>query len=213
LDVYKSDAEQIDTLRKWWDENGRSILTGVILGLVAIFGWRAWQDYVRQQAEAASELYQNVLAAVDGENAGKEVAVISAKIIEDYGTTAYALLVKLIEAKLAVKAEDYDAAVDHLRWALDHNEVDSIEHIIRLRLAKALAHLKKFDEALPLLRIGDQGEFAAAYAEAEADILMSLGDVAAARALYEQALSRRQTAGLDVSILDLKLNDLGRPAQ
>lgn len=213
MDVYKSDAEQIDTLRKWWDENGRSILTGVILGLVAIFGWRAWQDYVRQQAEAASELYQNVLAAVDGENAGKEVAVISAKIIEDYGTTAYALLVKLIEAKLAVKAEDYDAAVDHLRWALDHNEVDSIEHIIRLRLAKALAHLKKFDEALPLLRIGDQGEFAAAYAEAEADILMSLGDVAAARALYEQALSRRQTAGLDVSILDLKLNDLGRPAQ
>jgi predicted negative regulator of RcsB-dependent stress response len=153
------------------------------------------------------------LAAVDGENAGKEVAVISAKIIEDYGTTAYALLVKLIEAKLAVKAEDYDAAVDHLRWALDHNEVDSIEHIIRLRLAKALAHLKKFDEALPLLRIGDQGEFAAAYAEVEADILMSQGDVAAARALYEQALSRRQTAGLDVSILDLKLNDLGRPAQ
>lgn len=213
MDVYKSDDEQVESIRKWWDENGNSIVTGVILGLVAIFGWRAWQDYRRQQVESASELYQNVLKIINSDTAKDETRVISNKIIEDYGTTAYAVLVKLIDAGLAVEANDYEAAVGHLRWALDNNQETGLEHIIRLRLARALAFQQKYDEARAILKVSDQGDFAASYDEEEADILKQQGDPDGARALYEQALSNRQSAKLDTAILELKLDDLGRSAE
>ena len=213
MDVYKSDNEQAETIRKWWDENGKSIVTGVILGLVAIFGWRAWQDYTRQQAESASELYQNVLEIINSDTAKDEARVISDKIIEDYGDTAYAVLVKLIDARLAVDANDYEAAVGHLRWALENNQETSLEHIIRLRLARALVFQQKYDEARALLKVSDKGGFAASYDEAEADILKQQGDMDGARALYEQALNKRQSANLDTAVLELKLDDLGRSAE
>ena len=213
LDVFKSDDEQAETIRKWWNENGKSIVTGIILGLVAIFGWRAWRDYERQQAEAASGLYQNVLNSVDRATAREEIRVISDKIIEDYGTTAYAVLVKLIDAKLAEDAKEYEAAAGHLRWALDHNKQSGVEHLIRLRLSRVLALQQKYDEARAQLKVSDQGEFAASYAETEADILKLQGDMNGARTLYQQALTKRQSAKLDTSLLELKLDDIGRSAE
>ena len=215
MDVFKTDVEQVESINKWWVENGKSIVTGVLLGLFAIFGWRAWRDYERQQAEAASQLYQNVLDSLgnDTANARKETSVISDKLIEDYGKTGYAVLVKLIDAKLAVDAREYAAAEGHLRWALGHNKVDSLGHMIRLHLAKVLAMQKKYDEALALLKTGEQGEFAASYAEAQADILRAQGNLDGARNLYQEALTRRKAAKLETGVLELKLDDLGRPAE
>jgi predicted negative regulator of RcsB-dependent stress response len=214
LDIYKSDDEQVETIRKWWDENGKSIITGIILGLAAIFGWRGWQDYRKQQMETASMLYQNVLQIIGTDTTRQgEMRVISDKILDDHGSSAYALLVKLIDARLAVDARDYSAAADHLRWALDHNHDESIGHVIRLRLARVLAAQENYDEALALLKAGDPGKFAASYAETEGDILKSKGDNEGARASYSQALEDRRAARLDTPVLELKLDDLGRAAE
>jgi len=217
LDVFKTDVEQVESIHKWWNENGKSVVTGVLLGLLAIFGWRAWQDYERQQAETASQLYQNILDSIGNDtstaSAGKEVNVISDKLIEDYGKTGYAVLVKLIDARLAVDAREYTAAEGHLKWALDHNKVDSLGHMIRLRLAKVLAMQKKYDEAITLLKTGNQGEFSASYAEAQADILKTQGNLEGARKLYQEALAKRKAAKLETGVLELKLDDLGGSAE
>jgi len=213
LDVYKSDDEQAEAIRKWWNENGKSIVIGIFLGLGAIFGWRAWQDYSRQQAESASEMYQEILDIVSKGGKAEEVNAISSKIMEDYGTTAYAVFAKLIEAKLAVDAGNYEAAAGHLKWALDNNKQPSMGHIIRLRLTRALIDQGKYDEALSLLDIKDKGDFNAGYDELKGDILRIKGDKQGARNSYQLAMTNRQAANLDTSLLRLKLDDLGQPEE
>lgn len=213
MEVYNSDDEQVEALKKWWNENGKSIIAGVILGLGAIFGWRAWQDYSRQQAEAASVLYQNLFEIIADDDKSDEIRVISDKIVDDYGATAFAVFTKLTQAKLAVEADDYEAATNHLRWALENNKEVSIEHLIRLRLARTLFSLQQFDEALTLLDINDKGEFSADYNETKGDILKLKGDVEAARASYQLAMIKKRAANLDISILEIKLDDLGRIEQ
>lgn len=213
MDVYKSEDEQVEAIKQWWEENGKSIITGVVLGLGAIFGWRAWQDYTREQAESASEIYQNLFDMTAEESNPDEIRTISNKIIEDYDTTAYAVFTKFLLARHAVETNDYDAAANHLRWALENNRNSSIGHVIRLRLVRVLINLEQLDEAGSLLSIDDRGEFAAAYDELQGDIMAMKGDVEDARKMYQQAMTGKRTANHDTSILEIKLDDLGRPEQ
>ena len=62
MEGYKTDDEQIEHLKRWWQENGKSIIGGITIGLIAIFGWRGWQDHLVSQGEKASDLYEQMSA-------------------------------------------------------------------------------------------------------------------------------------------------------
>ena len=44
---YETEEEQIEALKDWWRENGNSLLIGVAVALVAVFGFRGWQTSVQ----------------------------------------------------------------------------------------------------------------------------------------------------------------------
>ena len=46
MDVYKTEEEQVEAIKKWWQENGMSIIAGVVIGITAIFGWRAYDNHM-----------------------------------------------------------------------------------------------------------------------------------------------------------------------
>ena len=58
--TYETEEEQLEALKKWWKENGRSILLGLLLGVLIIAGWRGWQAYQANRAESASTLYEQM---------------------------------------------------------------------------------------------------------------------------------------------------------
>ena len=86
MDIYQTEEEQVEALKKWWAENGKSAVFGVVLGLGAIFGWREWQDYETARAMAASELYQELVVAARSDDAVK-LEDRAQDIIAEYDTT------------------------------------------------------------------------------------------------------------------------------
>lgn len=210
LDIYQTENEQVEAIKLWWKENGKSVIFGVILGLMAIFGWRAWQDFQIEQAANASRLYQEMIIAAR-ENKPDSVRKKANEIATTYKSTIYAVFAKLELAKLAVAEGDLNSAADYLQWALDNIAQDSLGHVIRLRLARVFIAQNKLSEAKSQLGTGaDSGEFSVSYQELEADILRLEGNSDAARAAYEKALNTARNAGQDTAILDMKLDDLGR---
>ena len=61
MDVYNSEEQQVEAIKSWWQENGKSIIAGVVIGFVGLFGWRYYNDYTRQQSESSAAGYQQVM--------------------------------------------------------------------------------------------------------------------------------------------------------
>ena len=105
----RTEEEQVEAIKNWWKENGRSTVIGVVIAAVAVFGWRGWQDYERETAEAASALYQSLVQQSQlqpGESLSderlKSTAYIANQLKTDYSGSTYSLYASLWLAKHAV---------------------------------------------------------------------------------------------------------------
>ena len=204
----RTDEEQIEHLKKWWEENGKSIIGGIALGLIAIFGWRGWQDHLVVQGENASDLYEQ-MAADTRQEQGADVTAIADQLIQDYKSTPYSTFSSLLQAREAVEKDDIESAIIHLQWALDNTNNDEFRHLARLRLSRLLLVEGDKDAALSLLEKSDPGKFASSYHELRGDILLQQGDSKAAQDAYTQALATQNSIHGNQSIVQMKLDDLG----
>jgi len=212
LDINRTEQEQIEAIQAWWAENGKAVIAGIILGLAAIFGWRGYQSYQQSMLEAASDLYTNMIIEMRDKKNDK-ARDYGNQLLNEYPRTTYATYASLTLAALDVTESKPEEAINHLRTVLDQSGDDSLKHLARLRLARILLGQDKTDEALSLLDVGEEGAFAPSYAELRGDIYARQGKSAEARAAYQ--ITRNQagkTAGTTTSFLQMKIDDLGRPA-
>ncbi|MDH0566727.1 tetratricopeptide repeat protein, partial [Pseudomonas oleovorans] len=89
----QTEDEQIAQLKDWWDRNGKPLLAGGVLALVAVFGWQGWQKYQVNQAQSASVIYQQLLeTALDpaGKPDAAKVAELAGKLDSEFGGSHYA---------------------------------------------------------------------------------------------------------------------------
>jgi predicted negative regulator of RcsB-dependent stress response len=208
LEGYRTDEEQVEHLKKWWNENGKSIVGGIALGLIAIFGWRGWQDHLVVQRENASDLYEQM--AVDiREEQGADISEIAGQLQQDYKSTPYSTFSSLLQAREAVEKDDIHSAKLHLQRVLDNTNNDEFRHIARLRLSRLLLTEGDKDAALSLLEKADPGKFASSYHELRGDILLQQGDSKAAHDAYTQALATQNSIRGNQSVVQMKLDDLG----
>ena len=210
MDVYTSEAQQIEAIKKWWRENGFSIVLGVTLGLSGIFGWRYWQDVKVEQAESASVLYSEMIASLSNDN-GAEARELADRILADYENTTYGVFALLALARLAVADVDLVAAETHLRQALKQNTDDTFSHVIRMRLIRVLISQDKLEQASNLISGQEKSGFASGYDELTGDISVLQGEFEAARNSYQQSIDKARAEGRDISTLELKLDNIGHP--
>ena len=208
MEGYRTDEEQVQHLKKWWNENGKSIVGGIALGLIAIFGWRGWQDHLVVQGENASDLYEQMATDIREEQ-GADITEIADQLHQDYKSTPYSIFSSLLQAREAVEKDDIESAKIHLQWVLDNTNNDEFRHLARLRLSRLLLTEGDKDAALSLLEKSDPGKFASSYHELRGDILLQQGDSKAAQDAYTQALATQNSIRGNHSIVQMKLDDLG----
>ncbi|MBL1276112.1 MAG: tetratricopeptide repeat protein [Ectothiorhodospiraceae bacterium] len=208
MDVYTTEEQQIEAIKKWWNENKWSLIGGVVIGVGALWGGRTWLDNQQVFSEAASTSYQMMLEHMSsGRN--DEAATQGAQLLGQFSDTPYSSLAALAMAKLKLDGGDAAAASSHLRWALDNTQEDSVRHESRLRLAKLLLAEAKHDDALALLNAGDTGVYTARYEQLKGDVNSAAGKPESARTAYNRALTSMAPTERGRELLQMKLDNLG----
>lgn len=225
MDVYKTDEEQVEAIKGWWKENGRSIITGISIALLLVFAWRVWQDHSRTQKDLSSAAFQEVLEASQKLSTAtsedlsaesieiKSVNTLAAKVLEEYSDTIYANYTRLILAKSAVMLENWSEAETQLKNIIRSSPDSGMLLLAKYRLAKVLYETKAYDQALEMLDSIEPGAFEAAFAELKGDISVRLSDLSAARKHYELALELVKSdsveqQGVRQAVLEMKFHDL-----
>ncbi|QEW05487.1 YfgM family protein [Nitrincola iocasae] len=213
----RSEEEQLEALKSWWKENGRSLMIGVVVAVAAVLGWQGWQSYTENQAAQASWLYQNMLEAVSAEldeNPDPQVETIlhlGNRLKNEHEKSTYAQYAALMLARAAVQQAEYAAALEELDWVLARTQVDDLKRLATLRKASVLLATDQFDQAGSLLSGFEPGSYSVIYYELLGDIAFSKGDLNAAVNAYDQALAAAGNAPTR-PVLQMKRDDLGEEA-
>jgi len=206
LASYHTDEEQVEALKRWWSENGRSVVAGVIIGVGALVGWRGWTAYQNGQANAASVHYAQLRAATLSDDA-QGIETATRVLQESYPSTPYAALAALSLAKVKADAGDLEASAAQLRWAAEHSSQEVVQAVANLRLARVRVAQGDNDAALTLVK----GDFPAPYTslveEIRGDAYVAKGNLDAAREAYDRALS---AAAGGTEYLRMKRKNLGQ---
>ncbi|HCG8279245.1 YfgM family protein [Vibrio parahaemolyticus] len=204
MELYDTEEQQVEAIKDWWKENGKAVIIGAVVGLGGLFGWRYYQDTVIQASETASQSYTTAMNTLQekGVDAQSDVQAF----IESNEVKEYSVLAALQLAKAQVKAKDFAAALEQLKWAQSNTKDAALSPLISYRIARIETEMGNFDAANTELGKVTDTAWAGRIAELRGDIALRQGDKDAAYAAYTEA---QQAA--DVSpTLQMKLDDLAK---
>lgn len=210
FDAY-DDYEQSERVQQWLRQNGVSILVGIVLGLVLIFGWRRWREHQEtHRAEAATQFEQVQQAYAAGRNSDGDKLVDA--LVKDYADTAYAPFASGLRAAQQVKDGKLADAATSLTWARDHakGEDGALKNLFALRLARVQLAEGKADDAVSTLQAVPSTTYAAVVAELRGDALVKLGRDDEARKAYQAALAAMDADAPQKASVQVKLDNLAK---
>ncbi|WAM49174.1 YfgM family protein [Vreelandella venusta] len=209
----RSEEEQLEVIKRWWKENGTSLIAGAVLAAAGVFGWNAWQNYQEGQAEAASVRYQQLVNMTAGNTLADDQLANARELIDDitsdHGDTLYAELAQLLGARLAVQQGDLEAAKSALENVAGDSSRRYVKSLAWLRLARIEIANGDPQAALSLLDESISDALAAQRANVLGDAYAALDQTEQARDAWQTALELAQTQNQALYGVQLKLDDLG----
>jgi len=210
VDVHTTEQEQIEALKKWWKENGNSIVVGVLLGVSALLAGKAWFGYRSTQAGNASTLFVQMLNALDSKQT-ETARKMGDEIETHYSGTGYAVPSAMALARMAVEAGDLPEARTRLEWAVEHSGDDAMRHTARQRLLRVLIDTGDYAAAQAQLdSVKDQkvGVYQYGYTVLRGDLALAQGKTDAARDAYKTALDTQPSEATDGALVRMKYENL-----
>ena len=203
--AYSIEEEQeINQLKDWWKENGKTIIVAFILGVGGMFGWRYWQAHQAEQIAQASAQYDALIYSAQQDEQAKKTNI--EQFVQANSKTAYAVFALLDEAKKATEKQDFVAAEVNLNQALTQSQDEVLTSIVALRLSAVQFQLGQLDNALTSLNQVKGESFNARKAILTGDIQVAKGDKVAAKNSFEQA--QQSGSQLEQQMAKMKLNNL-----
>ena len=203
--AYSIEEEQeINQLKDWWKENGKTIIVAFILGVGGMFGWRYWQEHQAEQIAQASAQYDALIYSAQQDEQAKKANI--EQFVQANSKTAYAVFALLDEAKKATEKQDFAAAEVNLNQALTQSQDEVLTSIVALRLSAVQFQLAQLDNALTTLNQVKGESFNARKALLTGDIQVAKGDKIAAKNSFDQA--QQSGSQLEQQMAKMKLNNL-----
>ncbi len=212
----RTEEEQFEALKNWWQANNRSLAGGIVSFIIAIMGWHYWQNQQQDKMNQASNYYHSILTTLqstDGQLDQKNIVKVSelaTQLRNEYSNSPYAIYAALVMARLAVNQNELSLAHQQLQWILDQKTDAQLLSVTRIRMARVLTAMGKLDQALSVLDDAFDPKWESNRLQVKGDILLQQGDVAKARIAYENAQKMIDAIDMSAPLLRLKLNDAAR---
>ncbi|WP_295451176.1 tetratricopeptide repeat protein [uncultured Thiodictyon sp.] len=208
MSEYETDDEKVESIKKWWKENGTSVVAGVALGLAVVFGWRTWTDHRNSVSGEASAAFEQLLASAAAGDV-KSTTTQAQLLRQGYASTPYPAFGDLVAAKVLYDSGDTAAAMAALQQVVAKAPDPALQTLAALRLARIQLAEGQLDATAATLATHDHSAaFAGDFAAVRGDLAAARGDTAGARAAYEKAI----TAGTGLpQLIRLKLDNLPAP--
>jgi predicted negative regulator of RcsB-dependent stress response len=208
MNEYETEEQQVEALKKWWKENGTSLIIGLFVGVTGLFGWRYYVQQNNAHAVQASDLYMQVVQNTASNSIDERTIDLQNQLINAYSDTPYAALASLALAKTEYEKDNAEGAVTQLQLALKHANDDVIKELASLRLVRVYIEQKKYDDAMALLNKKHAAAYDAQYEELKGDVYLAKGEVTQARMAYDNAINLQGVAAS--KWLKLKRQNLGQ---
>ena len=209
----KTEEEQVEALKRWWQENGKSLILTIAVSVGSVLSWNAYQDHQTNESELASVYFQQLMTSAPagqlGETEIAEIRYNSDLLKKEFSASTYAQFAALMIARVEVQEGNLAAATTELEWVIAQQGDVEVRTLATLRLAKLLGAQNQYDEALALLVDADDA-WQLGRLETRGDLLVAQGDLDAARAAYTEASLLAVTSGTNNPLLGLKLDNLAQ---
>ncbi|GLQ94914.1 YfgM family protein [Dyella acidisoli] len=201
------DYEQSERVQKWLRQNGLSIAVGVVIGLIAIFGYQQWRNHRVGHQMQASGLYQQLQGVIDTGNTNA-VDVITQQLMKDYADTPYALFAVSDRARRQAEGKQFDKALDSLAWAEKNAPSAELKALVQLRIAHVQMAKGNAQEALNALDRMPAASYAIESQELRGDVLVKLGRRDDALKAYQASVSAMGPHASQDNEVQMKIDDL-----
>lgn len=209
-ETYESDDE-VTRFKAWLAENGLPLITGLVVGLAIVLGWQGWDSYKTHQSQEASQRYNQLQQAVQGQDLEAAEGML-AELREDYRGTPYAALGSLQLGGAYARKDQMAQADDHLKWVVSYAADDKIRNLARLRRARLLWARGDNEQALEVLQDAKPAPaMQPLFAELRGDLLVSLSRPDEAREAYLVAM-QSYASPAERALVEQKLDDLAAAA-
>jgi predicted negative regulator of RcsB-dependent stress response len=202
VDDYLTEKEQIEAIKRWWNENGWYLIGGVAIAVLAYVGYGQYQAYRDRRNEEAAGLYLQLSEAL-ADDRGRSDELL-AQLRDEHPKSPYTHQAGLLIAKEYL-ISDAARAESELRRVMSDSSDPGLAFVARLRLARVLVYRQNYQEALQLLEVEERVN------EIKGDVHAAMGDIEAARSAYAQALTAPGAESVDRNFVQMKLNSLQAP--
>lgn len=207
MEINSTDQDEIEQIKKWWNENGTSLIIGVGVGLSILFGWKAWNNYIDSQGMAASQYFEQMQGAlIQGDK--EKASTVGGQLLNQYSGTIYAANGALGLAAMQVEQGDGAAARVHFQWVLENSSFDSPRELARLGMARTYINEGNVEQALKQLAQIESGIYGSHVNEVKGDALRKQGDAAAAQLAYMEALQLADSMDARRDLLEMKMAEV-----
>lgn len=200
---YLTEEDQVERFKRWMKTYGGALVTGILIALIAYFGWSYWQKTQHAEQSIVSAEYQQLqdaytaaVQAPDDAALKTEFLSSSDRLVKANPDSAYALHSLLLQARAAVDREDYPAAAQALQKAAAQKVDDvGLTQLVQLRLARVQAQQNQLDAALATLAKVTDPAFAPSAQELKGDLLFQKNQLEPAKVAYQaawDALAKRE---------------------